>query len=270
MTEPQGLGEMRDLLGRHGLTPQKALGQHFLSDPNIVRRIVRLSEVDESSNVLEIGAGTGTLTRGLAGTGARVVAFEIDYKLAPLLEESVGDLDNVEVRMEDAASLDPGELVGEWTVVANLPYHVGTPLLLDLLRHAPTVRRFIVMVQREVADRFTAKPGNKQYGLPTVVVDLHANARFGFAVPPQVFFPPPQVGSAVVMIERKQQVSPLAEAAIELAAAGFSQRRKMLRSSLKAALADPVAVCEKAGIEPTLRAEALAAADWLALAEVAA
>ena len=269
MTEPQGLGEMRDLLSRHGLTPRKALGQHFLSDPNIVRRIVRLSEVDESSNVLEIGAGTGTLTRGLADTGARVIAYEVDQKLAPLLAESVGDLDNVEVRMEDAASLDPAELTGEWTVVANLPYHVGTPLLLDLLRKAPTVKRFIVMVQREVADRFIAKPGNKQYGLPTVVIDLYAGARFAFAVPPQVFFPPPQVASAVVSVERRSEVSALSEAAIELAAAGFSQRRKMLRSSLKAKLADPVAVCEAAGIDPTLRAEALAAADWLALAEVA-
>jgi 16S rRNA (adenine1518-N6/adenine1519-N6)-dimethyltransferase len=268
MTEPQGLGEMRDLLDRHGLAPRKALGQHFLADPNIVRRIVRLSEVDGTSNVLEIGAGTGTLTRGLADTGARVIAYEVDRKLAPLLEESVGDLGNVEVRMEDAASLDPGELTGEWTVVANLPYHVGTPLLLDLLRNAPAVRRFIVMVQREVADRFTAEPGSKEYGLPTVVIDLHADVEFAFAVPPQVFFPPPQVASAVVTIERKSEVSSRSEAAIKLAAAGFSQRRKMLRSSLKAVMADPSASCEAAGIDPTLRAEALTAEDWLALAAV--
>ena len=269
MIEPQGRRELRDLLRSHGVSPRKALGQHFLSDPNIVRRIVRLSGVDESSNVLEIGAGTGTLTRGLADTGARVVAYEVDRHLEPILKDTVGDLANVEVRIEDAADLRPDELEGEWTLVANLPYHVGTPLLLDLLRQAPAVRRYVVMVQREVADRLTAEPGNKQYGLPTLVVDLHANIELAFTVPPHVFFPPPQVASAVIALERKSEVPALAVEAIELAAAGFSQRRKMLRSSLKDALADPIATLEAAGIDPTLRAESLTAAQWLAMAAAA-
>ncbi len=268
MTEPQGRREMRDLLEKHGLVPRKALGQHFLSDPNIVRRIVRLSGVDETSNVLEIGAGTGTLTRGLAATGARVIAYEVDRHLEPLLEDTVGDLSNVEIRIEDASEIRPDEFAGDWTLVANLPYHVGTPLLLDLLRFAPGIRRFVVMVQREVADRFTAKPGSKQFGLPTVVIDLHAEIKFGFAVAPQVFFPPPQVASAVVSLKRRTEVSEFAEAATGLAAVGFSQRRKMLRSSLKGTLDDPVAACEAAGIDPTLRAESLTTADWLALAGV--
>ena len=269
MTEPQGRREMRDLLGRHDLTPRKSLGQHFLADPNIVRRIVRLSGVDSSSNVLEIGAGTGTLTMGLAATGARVVAYEIDHHLRPVLEETVGGLANVEIRMEDAADMPTAELEGDWTVVANLPYHVGTPLLLDALRFAPAIGVFVVMVQREVADRLTASPGSKQYGIPTVVADLHAEVKMAFTVPPQVFFPPPQVSSAVVLLRRRVDVPALAEAAIGLAAAGFSQRRKMLRSSLRGAVDDPIALCEAAGIDSTLRAEALTTADWLTLAGVA-
>ena len=130
MTEPQNRSEMRELLTRHGVAPRKPLGQHFLADPNIVRRIVRLSGVTGESQVLEVGAGTGTLTRALAATGARVIAYEVDESLSPLLEETVGDLPNVEVRIDDAANLDAGELAGEWTLVANLPYNVGTPILL--------------------------------------------------------------------------------------------------------------------------------------------
>lgn len=268
MTEPQGRREIRDLLSKHGLSPRTALGQHFLADPNIVRRIVRLSGVDATSNVLEVGAGTGTLTRGLAATGARVLAYEVDYHLRPLLEESVGELPNVEIRMEDARSLDVAGLAGEWTLVANLPYHVGTPLVLDFLRFAPAIHTFVVMVQREVADRMTAKPGGKQYGLPTVVVNLYAGIKMEFTVPPHVFVPAPQVASAVVSIRRRDEVDEQAERAIELAAAGFAQRRKMLRSSLKGAMDDPMATCEAAGIDPTQRAESLSTGDWLALARV--
>lgn len=257
---------MRELLVRYDLLPRKSLGQHFLSDPNIVRRIVRLSGVDGSSNVVEIGAGTGTLTRALASTGARVISYEVDRALEPLLTETVGGLENVELRIEDATNLDPDELEGTWTVVANLPYHVGTPLLLDLLRFAPTITTFVVMVQREVADRLAAQPGGKQYGLPTVVANLHAVAKMEFTVPPHVFFPAPQVASAVVSLNRRTSVSPNSEMAVELAAAGFEQRRKMLRSSLKLVLDDPERVCRAAGIDPTLRAESLAVDDWLSLA----
>lgn len=269
MTEPQNRSEMRELLTRHGVAPRKPLGQHFLADPNIVRRIVRLSGVTVGSQVLEVGAGTGTLTRALAATGARVIAYEVDESLSPLLDETVGELPNVEVRIDDAANLDAGELTGEWTLVANLPYNVGTPILLDLLRTAPAIRHFVVMVQREMADRLTAEPGSKTYGLPTVVIDLFAKARFAFSVPPQVFVPPPQVSSAVVEISRQDTVPEEAALALELASAGFSQRRKMLRSSLRSVSEDPSQLCSEAGVDPSRRAESLTSAEWLALARAA-
>lgn len=267
MTQPQGRGEVRALLDRHGLRPRKALGQHFLADPNIVRRIVRLSGAGPADQVIEIGAGTGTLTRALAATGATVLAFEVDRALEPVLSEAVGLLDNVEVRFEDAGSLVEAELSGTWQVVANLPYNVGTPLLLDLLRLRPSITRYVVMVQTEVAERLAARPGTKAFGLPSVIVDLFGEARAEFTVAPQVFIPPPQVGSAVVVIERRTSVPVAADETIRLAAAGFNQRRKMLRSSLRPVLDDPVARCEAAGIDPTRRAEELSTSDWLALAE---
>ena len=153
--------------------------------------------------------------------------------------------------------------------MANLPYNVGTPILLDLLRTAPAIGHFVVMVQREVADRLTAEPGHKTYGLPTVVVDLYARARLAFSVPPQVFVPPPQVSSAVVEISRQDEVPEESALALELAAGGFSQRRKMLRSSLKGVSEDPSRLCGDAGIDPTRRAESLTSSEWLALARAA-
>lgn len=258
--------EIRDLLERHGRRPRKALGQHFLADPNITDKIVRLAGVGDGDLVVEIGPGTGTLTSALATAGARVVAYEVDEGLAPILEETVGALPNAEVRFEDATGVDFAAIEGEWVLVANLPYNVGTPIVLDVLRHAPLCRRVVVMVQEEVADRFVADPGTKDYGIPSVVVGLTATPVGSFKVPAQVFVPPPNVGSAVVALDRVAVDGPV-ERAIELASSAFGQRRKMLRQSLKGALADPVGVCEAAGIVPTSRAEELAPRDWLRLAE---
>ena len=266
----QARSEVRSLLERHGIRPVRTLGQHFLVDPNITRKIVSLAGVGPGDAVIEVGPGTGTLTLALADAGARVVAYEIDRALQPLLEEVLAATD-AELRMADittvdlGAELDPGT---PWTMVANLPYNVGTSVLLDALRWVPQITRFVVMVQTEVADRIVARPGSKTYGLPSVVTALHGRARLEFRVPPQVFLPPPNVGSAVVSIVRSP-ASEDAESAVELAAAGFGQRRKMLRSSLAGVLQTPVATLEAAGISPTSRAEELDAADWLRLAEAA-
>lgn len=259
--------EIVALLDRHGLRPRKRLGQHFLADPNIVERIVRLAELTPDDRVLEVGAGTGTLTRALAATGATVVAYEVDVGLRPVLDETLTGCD-VDLRFEDVTRVDlPVRLTGgPWTMVANLPYNVGTPLVLDLLRTAPRIERFVVMVQSEVGDRLAAGPGSKTYGLPSVVAQLHAKVRAGFRVPPQVFVPTPDVESLVVVLERRP-ASPGVEAAIELAAAAFNQRRKMLRRSLVPVLVDPETVLESAGIDPTARAEELAPGDYLLLAE---
>ncbi len=261
--------QMVALLDRHGIKPRKALGQHFLADPNITRKIVALAGVGPGDRVVEVGPGTGTLTAALAGTGARVVAYEIDAALEPVLREVLAGYPNVEVRIEDAADVDfatalPGP---EWLLVANLPYNVGTPLVLDILRHVPQVTRMVVMVQREVAQRFAAKPGSREYGIPSVVVGIHGSARVAFRVPPQVFIPSPAVESAVVVIDRSKAPAG-SERAIELAAAAFGQRRKMLRGSLASLLDDPTRILTAAGIDPTARAEELGPDDYLKLAEV--
>ncbi len=257
----------RELLGRHGLRPTKHLGQHFLVDPNIVDRIVRAIGGAPGDPVLEIGAGLGTLTRALVDAGYEVVAYEVDTRLSPALEETVGN--RADLRFEDAANLDFGAVLDEreWVMAANLPYNVGTPLLLDAMRHATQIARFVVMLQMEVVDRLTSGPGDDAYGLPSVVAAFHAAARERFSVPAQVFFPRPAVDSAVVVLERIAAPSG-AEAAIELAARAFGQRRKMLRSSLRGVVA-PDAFTE-AGIVESARPEELGADEWLALSLAAA
>ncbi len=257
------------VLERHGLSPRKHLGQHFLADPNIIRRIVALSGVGDASKVIEIGAGTGALTVGLAATGAEVVAFEIDERLRPVLEEVTADT-GVDLRFADALTADMGRALsgGPWTLVANLPYNVGTSIILDVLRHVPSVEDLVVMVQMEVAERLAARPSSKVYGLPSVVAGIHAKTKMAFVVPPQVFVPPPRVSSAVVVLRRVHPTPDGAERAIELAAEAFQQRRKMLRRSLAKTLPDPVTVLTAVGIDPTARAEELSPSDYLRLAGV--
>ena len=266
----QTRSEISELLARYGVAPRKRLGQHFLADPNIIAKIVGLAGDPAGTRALEIGVGTGTLTRALAEAGFRVTGFEIDDRLRPLIAETMGDLD-VEVRFGDAADLDLSELRSgrRWVLVSNLPYQVGTSILLDLLRRAAGLERCVVMVQREVAERLTARPASKTYGLPSVVVALYGAARLAFRVGPQVFLPKPKVDSAVVVIERRAPPGERRDLAVRLAAAGFGQRRKMLRSSLRSVI--PGAVSSRlveAGIDPTLRAEDLSADRFLALAKV--
>jgi 16S rRNA (adenine1518-N6/adenine1519-N6)-dimethyltransferase len=262
----QSRSEITGLLREHGVAPSRRLGQHFLADPNITRKIVGLAAVGPGEHVVEVGAGTGSLTRALAATGAHVVAYEIDAGLLPVLEEVTQGLD-VELRFLDVTTVDLAADLhgGRWTMVANLPYNVGTPLLLDALRRVEQIERFVVMVQREVAERLVADPGSGQYGIPSVVAGIHARSRLAFRVPPQVFYPPPKVESAVVVLDRAPAPEG-AERAIEIAGVAFNQRRKMLRRSLSTFFEDPVAVLEAAGIDPTARAEDLSSADYLSLA----
>lgn len=262
----QGPAEIRRLLDAYGLEPSKALGQNFLADPNIVARIVRTADVAEGDNVLEVGPGTGALTEQLLETGANVVAVEFDRGLARMVDDLFGD--RATVIHEDIMKVDLVDLLGErrWTLVANLPYNVGTSLVLDVLRHHPQVERLVVMVQREVAERLCASPGSKIYGLPSVVAGLHAVSTIAFLVPPQVFIPVPDVQSAVVDIKRIHDVDPSADRAVRLAEAAFQQRRKMIRRSLSSVAEDTSAWIAAAGLDPTARAERLAPADYLALA----
>ena len=266
----QGRGETKALLEAHGIRPKRRLGQNFLGDPNLVDRIVRTANVTSGDRVVEVGAGTGTLTRALAATGASVVAYEVDQQLLPVLETVLEGLD-VELRNEDITKVDLSAVLadGPWTMVANLPYNVGTPLVLDVLRNVPALDRLIVMVQREVADRLVAGPGSKAYGLPSVIAHLNTDSRIAFSVPPQVFFPVPEVESAVVEMTRLPTPH-FAEAAIELAAVAFQQRRKMLRRSLDDLLEDPERTLSLAGLDPTARPEDLQPEEFLRLAQVVA
>ncbi len=187
-----------------------------------------LAGIESGTRVVEVGAGTGTLTRALADEGAHVVAYEIDHGLRPVLEEVTAGLD-VDLRFVDVTDIHlTAELDGDgWAMVANLPYNVGTPVVMDAMRDAPVINRFVVMVQDEVARRFVARPGSDDYGLPSVVAGIYTDATLAFKVPPQVFYPPPRVGSAVVVMKRKDAPD-AARRAVELARAGFGQRRKML------------------------------------------
>ena len=262
----QTRSEIAALLARHDLSPSHRLGQHFLADGNITRKIVDLAEVRQGDPVVEVGAGTGTLTVALAGAGASVVAYEVDSGLRPVLEEVSAGLD-VELRMVDAMTVDFATELDDrrWKMVANLPYNVGTPLLLDALREANQITRFVIMVQREVAERLVARPGGKEYGLPSVVAGIHTRGAIAFRVPPQVFYPAPGVESAVVVLDRIDAPE-TAERAIEIASCGFRQRRKMLRRSLSAIFDDPVSKLQSSGIDPTARAEDLTPADYVRLA----
>lgn len=265
---PQGRGEIRQLLASHGHRPNKVYGQNFLTDPNLVRRIVDVANVT-GRDVVEIGAGTGTLTLALAAVARRVVAYEIDLGLVPVLTETLGSVSNVDVRFADAVEIDLGAdlATGSWVLVANLPYNVGTGIILDALRSTPTIERIVVTVQSEVAERLTAEPGSRIYGLPSVVVALHASASIAFTVPPHVFEPQPKVDSSVVVIDRIEPL-PHAERAIAIAATAFGQRRKMLRRSLASLFDDPATVIASAGIDPASRPEQLSAMDYVALATV--
>jgi 16S rRNA (adenine1518-N6/adenine1519-N6)-dimethyltransferase len=258
------------LLREHGLHPSRALGQHFVVDPNTVRRVARMAQVGPDDRVVEIGAGLGSLTLALAETGAAVTAVEIDRHLVPMLRQVVEPA-GVSVVQADARTLDWDALLrdgdGTWVLVANLPYNVATSIVLDVLERAPAVSRLLVMVQREVGERLAAEPGDPAYGGVSVKVAYWASAAVVGRVPPSVFLPRPDVESALVRIERRPVPAVPAvprERLFELVEAGFGQRRKMLRRSLAGLL--PVEALEAAGVRPEARAEELDLAAWGRLA----
>ncbi len=259
-----------ELLERHGIRPSKALGQHFVVDPNTVRRIARLAGVGPGDKVVEVGAGLGSLTLALAETGATVTTVEADRHLLPVLDEVLAGT-GVEVVAGDALALDWPALLGEgsWSLVANLPYNVATPLVLDLLHGARAITSMLVMVQREAGERLAAAPGSSAYGIPSVRLAYWATAEVVGRVSPHVFLPPPRVESVLVRVVRRAAPAVAADPdrLFTLVRAGFGQRRKMLRRSL-AGLVDPDDFAA-AGVRSEDRAEDLGIADWGRLAEAA-
>ena len=265
-------GDASQQLDGAGLRAKRALGQNFVVDPNTVRRIARLADVKPGDRVLEIGAGLGSLTLALAESGADITAVEVDEDLLPLLRENVGHLPNVTVVHGDAMKLEWSSLLGghsDWALVANLPYNVATPLVADVLDLVPAVTRMLVMVQKEVGERFAAEPRTEAFGAVSVKVAFHGTATVVGIVPPTVFLPRPNVDSALVSIRRHP--APL-DASVDpkllfrLVRAGFAKRRKMLRGAMAGVVT--VEQLETAGIAPTSRAEELSVHDWLRLAHV--
>lgn len=261
---------VRELLDRHGLAPRRDLGQNFVADPNTVRRIAALARLTPEHRVVEIGAGLGSLTLALAETGAHVTAIEVDHGVVPALREVVADLDRVEVLEADAMSLDWDDVLHghtDWVLVANLPYNVATPLVCDVLDTVPAVTRLLVMVQREVAERFSAGPGSKQYGAVSVKIAHWGRARIVGDVPASVFVPRPNVESALVEIVRHAPgdgpdvADP--DELFALVRTAFGQRRKMLRRSL-AEVVTPQQFAD-AGVAPDQRPEQLDLAAWCRL-----
>ncbi len=259
------------MLAEHGIRPSKALGQHFVADPNTIRRIVRLAGVQRGDKVVEIGAGLGSLTTALAECGAQVVAVEIDHRLAAVLREQVAPWP-VTVVEADALRLNWDELLGpqdhsrNWKLVGNLPYNVATPLVLHVLEHVPQVESLFIMVQREVAERLVAIPGDASYGAVSVKVAYWSHATLAGRVPATVFIPQPRVESELVRIgprraDADRSFYPRFESIVR---AGFAQRRKMLRRSLARAVA-PEAFAF-AGVSPEARAEELGLEAWSRLA----
>lgn len=262
--------ELVALLEEHGLKPSRALGQNFVVDPNTVRRIARLAKVGPGDLVLEIGAGLGSLTMALVETGAEVKAMEIDkYLLAPLT--SVVRPLGVSVHHANALDADYAEILGgrEAIIVANLPYNVATPLVLHLLEAEPLIKRMLVMVQKEVGERFAAQAGDEAYGAASLRVQYFADAQVVGKVGPNVFVPKPNVDSALVSFVRRDvvRVDPelVGEAELfEVIRTSFAQRRKMLRRSLAGWVTE--GVFERAGVEGTRRPEELTLEEFARLA----
>jgi 16S rRNA (adenine1518-N6/adenine1519-N6)-dimethyltransferase len=255
-------------LARHGLRPDTDLGQHFLLDENLVDVAVREARVGAADVALEIGAGLGVLTVALARAAALVHAVELDRRLEPALIDALAGAANVRLVWGDAMRLDLAALAPAPTrLVANLPYSIATPILLETLWGLPAVERWCVMVQREVADRWLAAPGGRLYGGPSVLVQLGAEATFRRSVPRESFLPRPHVDSALVALRRTGP--PPAPATRSLVRTAFAQRRKTLANALAAAGADKRAVAEAladAGFGPSARPEELPPAVFPALA----
>ena len=261
------------ILHRFKLRADKKLGQNFLIDEDIVRRIVEAAELTPADKVLEVGPGIGTLTQGLAESGADVVAVELDKRLLPVLDVTLEGYDNVRIVNGDILKVDIMQEVGaeNFKVCANLPYYITTPIIFALLEKRLPMERLVAMVQKEVAERMAAQPGGREYGALSVAIQYFTEPEIAFIVPPTSFIPAPAVDSAVIVCRRRKQppVQVCDEALFfRVVKAAFSMRRKMLNNALKN-MGISSEQCAKwlelAGIDGKRRGETLTLEDFAAL-----
>lgn len=277
---------IRGILEANDLKFMKQFGQNFLTDENTVERIADAAGLGPEDTVLEVGPGIGTLTRALADRAGEVYAVEIDKKLIPVLENTLADLENVGIINEDIMKLDFEDMLGEQLdemekrggklrIAANLPYYISTPVIMSFLESDLPFESMSFLVQKEVGERLAASPGSKAYGALSLAAQYYADVDVAFNVPATVFMPKPNVDSVVVTLTRKKEEGPEnktdKKTFMELVRAGFANRRKTLINSLKTNTSYPqemlLAMLEKAGIDPKIRAEKLTAADFARMAD---
>ena len=272
------------VLERHGFTFKKSFGQNFLTDTNILQKIVDTAEIDDQVNVIEIGPGIGALTEFLAERAAQVMAFEIDHRLVPILADTLRDFDNVTVVNEDILKVDLAQHIQNFKnpdlpikVVANLPYYITTPILMLLIESGIPFSEFVVMMQKEVADRISAKPNTKAYGSLSIAVQYYMTAKVAFIVPRTVFVPAPNVDSAILKMVRRPEPAVAVEDEkffFKVSKASFTHRRKTLWNNLTGYFGKTDEVKDKltkaldqAGLSPSVRGEALGLEEFASLAD---
>ena len=272
------------VLERHGFTFKKSFGQNFLTDTNILQKIVDTAEIDDQVNVIEIGPGIGALTEFLAERVAEVMAFEIDHRLVPILADTLRDFDNVTVVNEDILKVDLAQHIQNFRnpdlpikVVANLPYYITTPILMHLIESGIPFSEFVVMMQKEVADRISAQPNTKAYGSLSIAVQYYMTAKVAFIVPRTVFVPAPNVDSAILKMVRRPEPAVAVEDEsffFKISKASFTHRRKTLWNNLTGYFGKTEEVKDKltkaldqAGLSPSVRGEALSLEEFASLAD---
>jgi 16S rRNA (adenine1518-N6/adenine1519-N6)-dimethyltransferase len=275
-------GRTKEILDQYGFSFKKSLGQNFLIDTNILRKIVDAAEISAETGAIEIGPGIGALTEQLARRAKKVVAFEIDQRLLPILADTLSPYGNVRIIHQDVLKADIHQVIAdEFTnvadimVVANLPYYVTTPIIMKLLTDRLPIRGMVVMLQKEVADRLAAKPGTKDYGSLSIAVQYYTEAEVVMTVPRTVFIPQPNVDSAVIrLIKRKQPPVAVNDETFffQVVRASFAQRRKTILNNLVNNLPNGKAMKEQiesslanANIDPRRRGETLTMEEFAAL-----
>ena len=277
------MGKTREIIQRHGFTFKKSFGQNFLTDTNILTKIVDAADLGPDVGVIEVGPGIGALTEYIARRAHKVVAYEIDPRLIPILEETLANYDNVKIIHQDVLKADVASMiqeefshVKEIAVVANLPYYITTPILMGLIEKKLPIDRYVTMMQKEVAERLSGKPGTKDYNALSIAVQYYTDAKIALTVPKTVFIPAPNVDSAVIRLTKRQRPLVTVEDEdffLDLVHGAFRQRRKTIHNNLslhfkELSKGQVGTLLDEAGILPNRRGESLAIEEFAKLADV--